>query len=233
MSLQYRIKSLEGLDEAVKPLYQKTEAGDFTLMVEGVEPVEDIAGLKSALEKEREARRQANERAQAADEAARKAAEERARKEGDVTALEKSWSDKLQGLETKWKDEKESLIGVIRNNVVHATAVDMATKLAVPGSAETLLPHIEGRLSMEFRDGKAVPVVLDAEGRPSAMTVEELSTEIANKPAFAPVIAATRATGGGAPGAKGGGAAPIKADMSGSKEQRLEALRRKYPALAG
>ena len=46
MSLQYQVKDLEGLDEAVQTLYEKTDDG-YRLKVEGI-PQEDVSGLKSA-----------------------------------------------------------------------------------------------------------------------------------------------------------------------------------------
>jgi hypothetical protein len=63
---------------------------------------------------------------------------------------------------------------------------------------------------MDIKDGRAVAVVMDAEGKPSALTVDELGKEIANNAAFAPLIVASNAAGGGANGAQRGGAAKSK-----------------------
>ena len=54
MSLPAIVDSLEDLPEAVRAFYVETEDGRFRLDAEGVE---DVSGLKSALEKEREARK--------------------------------------------------------------------------------------------------------------------------------------------------------------------------------
>lgn len=86
---------------------------------------------------------------------------------------------------------------------VNATAQKLAAELSVPGSADVLLPHIKSRLA--YQDGKLS--VLDVTGKPSASTVEELAKEIAANKAFAPLIVASNASGGGATGSKGGGAA--------------------------
>jgi len=94
---------------------------------------------------------------------------------------------------------------MIHNLTVGAAASSMAAEIAVQGSASLLLPHIERRLTVEIRDGKAVTKVLDKEGRPSAMTIEELKKEFITDKAFAPVIAGTKASGTGYRGGDWGG----------------------------
>lgn len=61
MGLKAILASLDGInDEAIKKLYVERD-GKFYLDVTGVEFEEDVKGLKSALEKERETRRQLSE----------------------------------------------------------------------------------------------------------------------------------------------------------------------------
>ena len=60
---------------------------------------------------------------------------------------------------------------------------------------------------MDIRDGKPTVVVLDANGKPSAATLEELKAEFVNDPAFAPLIVGSKASGSGASGAKPGSGA--------------------------
>ncbi len=47
--LNYTVEKLDGIDESLHSLYKKGESG-YTLEVDGLE---DVSGLKSALEKER------------------------------------------------------------------------------------------------------------------------------------------------------------------------------------
>ena len=142
-----------------------------------------------------------------AEENAKKEAEELARKSGDVQALEKSWQEKLTKRERELLDQNEASMGQIKALTVGRTATDLAAELAVQGSAKALLPHIERRLSMDIRDGKPAVIVLDSSGKPSALTVDELKKEISADAAFAPLIVASKASGGGAAGGKSGGAA--------------------------
>lgn len=143
------------------------------------------------------------EKRRAAEEAAAKQQEEAARKSGDIEALERSWSEKLTAREKELQAEMEAREAWVRDLTVGQTATSMAAELAVQGSAKALLPHIKARLGTDIRDGKPVTVVLDDAGKPSAMTVDELKQEIANDPAFAPLIVGTKASGAGGVGGKG------------------------------
>jgi hypothetical protein len=53
MALKYQLDALDGVDEAAKGFYKEAN-GKFTLDVEGVESVEAVNGLKTALVRERE-----------------------------------------------------------------------------------------------------------------------------------------------------------------------------------
>jgi len=225
--LKYQIDSLDGLDESTRALYVEKD-GKFVLAIEGAPQPEDVSGLKKKVQELLDEKKAGDERRRQADEDARKAAEELARKGGDVEALDKSWTDK----HAKALGEKDTEIGTLRHQVrdltVGRTAIELAAGLAVAGSERILSRFIEERLDMETRDGRPVVVVRDKDGKPSALSVDELKTEFSNDPAFAPLIAGTRASGGGAGGAKGGGAAKTK--LSDYSEQERIALRRDDPS---
>lgn len=142
-----------------------------------------------------------------AEERAKVEAEELARKNGNVEALEKSWQDKLTKREAELSGEIKARDSQLHDLTVNATALSLASRLAVPGSADVLIPHLARRLAMELQDGRPVVRVLDNTGKPSALSVDELEKEFSNNAAFAPLIVASKATGGGASGSKGGGAA--------------------------
>ena len=142
----------------------------------------------------------------AAEEKAALEAEELLRKSGDVSALEKSWQAKYEKLEADKNSQIEAINGNLNGLLVDNVASKIANDLALPGSADLLMPHIKSRLATEIKDGKAVTVVRDPSGKPSALTVEELTKEISANQAFAPVLVGSKATGGGAGGGKGGSA---------------------------
>jgi hypothetical protein len=216
----------DALEPSLQAFY-KAQGENYVLAVEGLPAPEDTAGLKAKVEELLREKKDEKTRREQAEEAARVAAEEAARKNGDTEALERSWNEK----HTRALGEKETALSAAHAQIhaltVGATAARLAGELAVQGSSAVLQQIIEPRLSMEIRDGKPVVVVLDAERRPSALTVDEFKEQLFNDAALAPLIAASRATGGGAGGGKGGGAAKSFDQLTGM--ERVE-LRRNDPA---
>lgn len=233
MGLKYQLDTLDGLDDSVKSLYTEKE-GKFVLGIEGLPQPEDVSGLKSKVEELLGEKKAAEKARKDAEEQARLEREEAARKSGNVEELEKSWSEKYNRREAELngmlEQERGTLGTQIRDLTVGRTATDIASALAIPGSAKALLPHIERRLSVEQRDGKPVVVVLDQQGKLSAATLDELKAEFANDTAFAPLIAGSKASGGGAAGAGGGGGA-AKGKIGGTKEERTAAIASRFPDL--
>jgi hypothetical protein len=224
---KYQLDSLEGLDEGARAFYEEKD-GKFQLKVEGIPQGEDVSGLKAKIDELLSEKKTEAEKRKQAEESARKTAEEAARKNGDVEALENSWREKLTKREQELLSERESLASQIKELTVGRAATDLAAELAVQGSAKALLPHLQARLSMDIRDGKPTVVVLDANGKPSAATLEELKAEFVNDPAFAPLIVGSKASGSGAGGAKpGGGAAKKFNEYTGAE---LSAIRTSDPA---
>ena len=231
--LKFQLDTLEGVDEAVRALYTEKD-GKFVLGIEGLPQQEDVTGLKAKVDELLGEKKLAEKKAREAEELARTEREEAARKSGNVEELEKSWSEKYNRREAELngllEQERGTLSTQIRDLTVGRTATDIASALAIPGSAKALLPHIERRLSVEQRDGKPVVVVLDQHGKLSAATLDELKAEFANDTAFAPLIAGSKASGGGAAGAGGGGGA-AKGKIGGTKEERQAAIASRFPDL--
>ena len=233
MTLKFQLDSLEGVDEAIQTMYVE-KGGKYVLNIEGLPQPEDVTGLKAKVDELLGEKKAAEKARKDAEDAARLEREESARKSGNVEELEKSWSEKYSRREAELngllEQERGTLSTQIRDLTVGRTATDIATTLAIPGSAKALLPHIERRLSVEQRDGKPTVVVLDQAGKLSATTLDELKAEFMNDPAFGPLIAGSKASGGGAGGAgKGGGAA--KGKIGGTKEERQAAIASRFPDL--
>lgn len=231
--LKFQLDTLEGVDEAVRALYTEKD-GKFVLGIEGLPQPEDVSGLKSKVQELLDEKKAADKARKDAEEQARLDREEAARKSGNVEELERSWSEKYNRREAELngtlEQERGTLSAQIRDLTVGRTATDIASALAIPGSAKALLPHIERRLSVELRDGKPVVVVLDQQGKLSAATLDELKAEFANDTAFAPLIAGSKASGGGAGGAGGGGGA-AKGNIGGTKAERTAAIASRFSDL--
>lgn len=222
--LKFQIDSLDGIDDAVKGLYEK-KGDKYQLKVDGIPQGEDVAGLKAKVDELLAEKKDAQRKTKEAEDAAKAAAEEAARKNGDVSALEKSWQEKLAKREGELQAQIESLNGNVNKMLIDNVAVTMANEIALQGSADLLMPHIKSRLAAEQRDGQFVTVIRDKDGKPSAASLDDLKNEFANNPAFAPVIVGSKAAGGGASGGKqGGGAATTKGNIAGDKNERIAAI---------
>ena len=231
--LKFQLDTLDGVDDTVRALYTEKD-GKFVLGIEGLPQPEDVSGLKSKVQELLDEKKAADKARKDAEDQARLEREENARKSGNVEELEKSWTEKFNRREAELngmlEQERGTLSTQIRDLTVGRTATDIASALAIPGSAKALLPHIERRLSVEQRDGKPVVVVLDQQGKLSAATLDELKAEFANDTAFAPLIAGSKASGGGAAGAGGGGGA-AKGNIGGTKAERTAAIASRFSDL--
>lgn len=161
-------------------------------------------GLKAKVDELLSESKAAKDKAKEEAEARQKAADEAAKKSGDTEALEASWQAKFDAMVAAKDEENAGLRGTVEKVTVGQQATSIAAELAVQGSAGVLERLILPRLGYEMKDGDARVVVKDATGKPSALTVDELKAEIAADTAFAPLIAASKASGGGAANANGG-----------------------------
>lgn len=91
---------------------------------------DDVSGLKKKVDELLAEKKASDHKRKEAEEAARKAAEDAARKSGDVTALEKSWQDKLEALQSDKDAEihrlNANLTGVLVDSVASTLASDLA-----------------------------------------------------------------------------------------------------------
>lgn len=212
MPLKFAVKTLEEVPEAERALYVEDKEVGFKLAVEGIE---DPAELRRAKQRETEGRKAAEKRiadmeaAQATkDEDARKAKEEALKKAGDVDSLQKSWQEKydkdIEAERNKYVPALSEMEKDLQREMIDRHATEIAAAISLPGSEKVLFPHVQRRLRIEMRDGRRTTVVVDPEGKASAMTLDELKKEFVADKGFAPMLAASRASGGGANGGKGG-----------------------------
>lgn len=217
----------DALNEAQKACYVKDKEGDgYSLDLDPAD-IPDVEGLKrnnrDLLEEKRVAQQKAAE-----------AERERAKKEGDMVALESSWQTRLDTEVGNVAKERDAARAQLERLTVGRTATELAAELAVVtngvSSSKALLPHIERRLSLEIgADGETKVRVLDATGKPSAMTLDQLKDEFRKEPAFAPLIKASQANGSGGDGNNGGGGAVEDKPFADMNSTERAALYKKNP----
>lgn len=121
------------------------------------------------------------------------------RRAGDVTALDKSWKEKFDAANLEAANKLAAKDKFINTTLVDSVATSMAAEISGDNAA-ILLPHIRQRLSADLTGETPLTRVVDAQGKPTALSVEDLKKEFVANKQFASVIIASKASGGGAAG---------------------------------
>ncbi len=201
MALKRKISKtkFDKLPADIKAEYQEKD-GEYILDIDGDE---DIGAMSRAKIRETEKRRTAEDKLKVAEKDLAKLKkietdndEITARKKGDIITLEKSWSKKHNDA-VALSDAKIAKQEVfIKKSLLNDKAMAIASKISL--SPKLILPHIISRLSVDLEGDEPQTKVLDASGKISAMTIDELSEEfIANKD-YSAIIIGSRASGSSA-----------------------------------
>jgi hypothetical protein len=192
--ISYEIKSLDDAPEWAREHYIKTKTG-YRLEITGVETHEELRAAKDAardgknaatarireLEEQAEEQALQNEYAEARRLADPKPIVQPERHPDDIR-LEKEFTDKLAAHEDGLKAQVASLRSDRDSTALERTAVEVASKLAIAGSHELLLPHIRARLAVSDANGVFAVTAKDA---PS---IEHLVEQFRADPRFSRVL---------------------------------------------
>lgn len=152
---------------------------------------------------------------------------EKATKDKDVETLTRSYEEKLELL----KQQNDSLNTGIKQGKISELASGFVNASVVddPFSRQAMQDVYSKRL--DIREGKTV--VLDAGGNLTALSIEDLNSEIMASSIYANHIKSGNSSGGGAGGNRmNGGAVNIKANINGSTTEKATALSAKIPAFS-
>ncbi|RLE28255.1 MAG: hypothetical protein DRJ65_00060 [Acidobacteria bacterium] len=235
MGLKTKLDTLDGLDDALKGLYIEKD-GTFYLDAD----LEDVSGLKSALEKERAERRRLKAEADkfagvdpdryaklikdAEDADAKKAADE-----GNWDALRDQLTTK-HSEEMEAKDLKVSqLVTTVEHQLIDVEAVRALAEAG--GVSELLLPHVKSRARAVEEDGVYVVRVIDEKGKTrisdaagTPMTIKNLVAEMKTNETYMPAFAASGESGSGStkggPAGQGGEITPEQVEKMSMAEYR-------------
>lgn len=101
----------------------------------------------------------------------------------------------------KLEKERDDAVLTHKNYVGDKLKADTARDLAVKLNKDKtglLMPHITTRLAVDYEGEEPAIVVLDAKGKKSAATLDELAKEFRDNKEFAGIVVASQASGGGA-----------------------------------
>lgn len=221
--LLFKRESLDGLDESLQALYEQRD-GAFFLKVQGAVAEDELQGIKAnrdaLLAEKKEQQRIAAEAEAERQRIEREALEAQARKNGDLEAIEASWREKLTTTEQTLKAQLEEAQRKNYELTVGRQAQELAGKLAKPNAQRLLAKEIKERLTLDENGNLRV---LDTQGKPTALTVQELEAELRANPEYQDIIIISSASGGGATGGLGGGADKNPKDMTEQDRRDLKA----------
>ena len=198
--LKRQLESLDDLPEAHRELYTEAEDGTFQLDAEG----EDVSGLKSALRKERDARRQAD----------RELRDYQRNRNGRATADVEELEGKLEAAATERDRYRTRLTDALMESAARTAIRDHN------GSVELLLPHLREKIEVREVDGRFKTVILGDDGEPRLapdatkpdehMSVGEYVATLRDAEGFARAFGGRGATGSGVSSTAdtGGGTVP-------------------------
>lgn len=241
MGLKYAVEDINEVDEPLRGNYVERD-GRYVLDVEGVVSEDEVSGLKSALEKEREnAKTAKTEAAKQRDKLEALRTERDKLLDGaggdeERERIRKHYDQKLTETKTEYEDRIQKLTGTVQNLTADHEAESLAVDLAVDTeSRPTLKRLISDRLGVKMTDEGPQVFVKDAEGKESEMKVEDLRKELLEDKSLARLVTDNRASGGrGATGNNGPGrpsTTKSTASLSGSRKDRKEAIRARFPDL--
>lgn len=229
MKLKLILDSLEGLDAAFHPLYEQTDDGKFRLQIDGYQ---DPGALIRAKQHERDAHNATKAELRKLQDTISQLEDDLAEarrvkpKPGQEDALEQmraSYETKIEKLKEQLTGEKDNLLKHLEKTHKDDVALRLAADLS--DTPELLVPFIERRLQFELGASGPETRVLDAEGKLSASTVEELAAEFKANTKFAALIRGSQANGGGASNTNGAGASGPKKPEDYSEQERVDLYR--------
>lgn len=201
----------------------KTEA-DATEYSNGEE---DPGGLKTALEKEKEAKKKAAQERDAlqkkhddAEAERRAAAAKKAAEEGDFSKIEEGYKEQLAAEKRKREEAENALDAERTRGVIDSIVNDISSIFVVPEAQSAM---VRSRLRVDIVDGKPVVRVLDALGNVTALEPEALKNEFLTTTKFKPILTASKGSGGGSTiPSGGGGSTPTKlSDFKSATEESI------------
>ena len=224
MKLKKILESLEGLSEAIAALYEKRDDGKFHLDIED----DDTGPLVRAKEHEKGLRVLAEQKVDQLttelNTIKTKLTEAEAALSQDTTALRADHERAVAKLKTDHTNEKAALENTIKKIFVGDKARGIASEIAIDeGAAELLAEVLQRRLVVEMVNGEPVTRVLDAQGKASNMSPDDLKAEYLQSKKYAGILRASEASGGGASGGDTRGGAPKKklADMGDAERTKM------------
>jgi hypothetical protein len=198
MALKKKIakEAYEKLPEDLKALYRFNESkGEAVLDVEAEEG-DDVGELRRANTRNKERAAAAEKKLQELQDQLDATSSSDAKKRGDIETLEKGWLKEKQALIAANETAVNNLKGFVKKFLIDNNAVRIANEIStVP---LLMADHISKRLDVDFAGEEPKLIILGDDGKPSNMSLEDLSKNFMDNKSYSSIIVGSRASGGGA-----------------------------------
>lgn len=185
MALKMQVSSIEEVDEKFRDQYKEVPQGDTKVYRLDVDGVEDVSALKSAHEHVKKERDEAVAAAKAKGE--------------DWKNIQADYEKRLKESADKVTDAVKTAQKALKTEKRSKVIDDIAAKVAVDvDSQDVVRLFAKDRIRIDIEDDRAIPRVLDVEGKVSSLSVDDLVKELKADKRLARVAGASRGSGGGA-----------------------------------
>lgn len=212
MALKRKLTKTEfdALTESIKANYKAGEEADtYVVDLDGED--DGVLALKRAKDRETQTARELRETIAKLEKDKREAetqlaslADSDAAKRGDIKALQTSYDAKLAAAKAEGKAALDKRDAYLRKSLVDKVATDLANEIST--APKLLLPHIRARLAADLDGEEPATVILGADGKISALTLDDLKKEFLADKDYSGILKGSKASGSGAtqPGARSG-----------------------------
>lgn len=212
------LESLDGVEDAVKPFYAEAD-GKYVLKVEGVDDHPEVANLRNAYARTKEDREKVKGEAatlKAQIEELKKGAPDTAATQAKIAQYEERIAE-ITAKATEWQGK---FVSVTRDRTLQEAL--QAAGIVNPTFVKAATTMLAGQVKLG-EDGTAFVE--------TAMGPKVLTDYVKGWAASEGKDFVAPPSGGGAGGSKGGGAGPAKGNLGGTPQERMAAIKAKFPDL--
>jgi hypothetical protein len=229
MALKATVDTLDDVPETVRDFYEESD-GRFRLKVEGVEFPEEVKGLKTALERERDARKRIEQEARTLREqipegfdperweqltkAEKEREQRKAEEKGEWEKLRGQLQEQHQKQIQEWEGREKTLLSQLDQKIVDEAILGAAAQH--DAYAHLLPKYAKDFVKVVEEDGRRRPVVVDERGdrrlneKGEDMTIPQLVEWMKVQEQYWPLFKGHGVAGGGSSGRSGAGGAHSK-----------------------
>lgn len=212
------LESLDGVEDAVKPFYAEAD-GRFVLKVEGVDDHPEVANLRNAYSRTKEDREKVKGEAatlKAQIEELKKGAPDTAATQAKIAQYEERIAE-ITAKATEWQGK---FVSVTRDRTLQEAL--QAAGIVNPTFVKAATTMLAGQVKLG-EDGTAFVE--------TSMGPKVLADYVKGWAASEGKDFVAPPSGGGAGGSKGGGVGPAKGNLGGTPQERMAAIKAKFPDL--